>query len=264
MPALVFLDLDNTFWTDDGVPASALEAVRRAQAKGHLVFSNTGRARSGTRPLEVYGFDGQCFSSGSEAYVHGRRIVNEPLGAEASRALCALLDRGEGIVIAEGGESCFVRAYDQATFDMVHDRCAITADPYIDWPDIAEMGDEDHAQVYKYTLWASRATLEAVQDELPPRYLSTIMGQAADYTQRHISKATVLETVRAAVEELRGEVFETIAFGDSGNDVPMLQAADVSVAMGNGCEEAKRVADHVAPHILDDGLLRGFESLGLI
>ena len=52
--------------------------------------------------------------------------------------------------------------------------------------------------------------------------------------------------------------------GDSGNDVPMLRAADVGVAMGNATQEAKAAADFVTTAMDDDGLWNAFKRLGLL
>lgn len=57
-----------------------------------------------------------------------------------------------------------------------------------------------------------------------------------------------------AVAQLLGLGPENVlALGDNGNDVPMLQAAGVSVAMGDGSAEAKAAAGYVttAPHDQD-------------
>ena len=40
---LVFLDLDGTLWTLDGIPESAKKAIALARNNGHKVFANTGR-----------------------------------------------------------------------------------------------------------------------------------------------------------------------------------------------------------------------------
>ena len=42
---------------------------------------------------------------------------------------------------------------------------------------------------------------------------------------------------------------DTVAFGDSGNDVSMLEVAGDGVAMANACPECLAVADHVAPPV---------------
>ena len=45
-----------------------------------------------------------------------------------------------------------------------------------------------------------------------------------------------------------------IAFGDNGNDIPMFLKAGLSICMGNGSDEVKRIADYVTDNIWDDGL----------
>ena len=57
---------------------------------------------------------------------------------------------------------------------------------------------------------------------------------------------------------------QSIAFGDDGNDVEMLQYAGIGVAMGNACPEAKAAADYVTDDILADGLANGLRYFGLI
>ena len=264
MPTAVFLDLDNTFWTERGVPESAIEAVRLAQEHGHRVFSNTGRSRAESRELMCYGLDGRCYAAGAEVFLGEERIFDERLGEETSRVMCAALDVGEGILIAEGGDRCFVRVYDQEQFEQLRSMLAKVNDPFIEHPDIAEMDDADHAQIYKYSLFMRGGVPEDVKARVPEGYIPTTMGDATEFTNRRISKATALETVRAALRERDGVAYRTMAVGDSGNDISMLRAADVSVCMGNGADEAKAVADYVTKHIEEDGLYHAFEHFGLI
>jgi hydroxymethylpyrimidine pyrophosphatase-like HAD family hydrolase len=54
-----------------------------------------------------------------------------------------------------------------------------------------------------------------------------------------------------------------MACGDSDNDLTMLRAADVSVAMGNGNDNAKAAATWVTTDIHDDGLFNAFAHFGL-
>ena len=51
--------------------------------------------------------------------------------------------------------------------------------------------------------------------------------------------------------------------GDSENDLPMLEYADISVAMGNGVKEVKEKADYVTDKIDNDGLYKAFKNLKL-
>src|SRR5699024_12722319 len=63
---LIFLDIDGTFIEPGRMeaPASAVEAVRAAQANGHRVFLCTGRNYRMTSPVLRYGFDGYVSSAG--------------------------------------------------------------------------------------------------------------------------------------------------------------------------------------------------------
>ncbi len=264
MPTIVFLDLDNTFWNDLGVPDSAVEAVGRAQENGNLVFSNTGRARAGTRDLTTYGLDGRCYAAGTEVFLGDEKIVDEPLGTEASRLLCRTLDIGQGILLAEGGDRCFIRAYDQPMFRQLSEMLSRIDDPFIDHPDISQMTDADHAQVYKYSLWVEGGVSDEVKASVPAGFQETSMGAATEFTQVNHSKATALGSVRAHMEHRCGMTYRTLALGDSGNDIPMLRAADVGVCMGNGTEAAKQAADHITEPIDKDGLYLAFERYGLI
>lgn len=264
MPTIAFLDLDNTFWTEDGVPASALDAIAAAQANGHRVFSNTGRSRAGTRDLSPYHLDGRCYAAGSEVFLGDEKIVDEPLGIEASHQLLELLDVGEGILIAEGGDRCFVRAYDQPMLENLRAVLARTNDPFIDHPDISQMTDADHAQVYKYSLWIDGGVPDELKAAIPAGYRETTMGGATEFTQVGHTKATALAAVRTIMEARDGLPYRTMALGDSGNDIPMLVAADIGVCMGNGTDAAKAAADYVTSPIDEDGLWRAFAHFGLI
>lgn len=68
---------------------------------------------------------------------------------------------------------------------------------------------------------------------------------------KHVDKANV---VRELQEKTGIGPDHTIAFGDGLNDLGMLQAAGVSVAMGNAVPEVKRVARYVTDTNVDDGV----------
>lgn len=55
-----------------------------------------------------------------------------------------------------------------------------------------------------------------------------------------------------------------IAFGDAGNDTPFLKPAAIAVAMENGKDDVKSVADIIAPPCKEDGVAKVLEELNLV
>ena len=57
---------------------------------------------------------------------------------------------------------------------------------------------------------------------------------------------------------------EMIAFGDSGNDLEMIKAAGVGVAMGNAEEEVKEAADFVTLPNTENGIVYALQKYGVV
>lgn len=57
---------------------------------------------------------------------------------------------------------------------------------------------------------------------------------------------------------------QAIAFGDARNDIPMLRAAGIGVAMGNADDAVKAAADFVTAADVDDGIGKALRKMGLI
>lgn len=68
---------------------------------------------------------------------------------------------------------------------------------------------------------------------------------------------------RALLEALPERPARVIAFGDSENDLSVLEVADVAVVMGSASERVRAVADIVAPPASECGVARVLEDLGL-
>lgn len=56
---------------------------------------------------------------------------------------------------------------------------------------------------------------------------------------------------------------EIIGIGDGGNDLPLLMACGLKVAMGNAVEDLKTIADYIAPTVEEDGVAHVIEKFVL-
>ena len=70
--------------------------------------------------------------------------------------------------------------------------------------------------------------------------------------------------VRLLAEHFGCSLEDTYGFGDSMNDLEMIQAVGTSVCMENGAEKLKEVSDMVCPSVDEDGLAAAFSELGLV
>ena len=73
------------------------------------------------------------------------------------------------------------------------------------------------------------------------------------------SQATKANGMLAACRILGVDPARTMAIGDSGNDIPMLRAAALGVAMGSAPQEVKDAADTVTASNMEDGAAMAIE-----
>ena len=83
----------------------------------------------------------------------------------------------------------------------------------------------------------------------------------ADFTAKGGNKAKGLREM-AASQHI--DISETMALGDGGNDVPILQAAGIGVAMGNACIDVKKAADYTTSSVDDDGIYNALKYWSII
>lgn len=87
--------------------------------------------------------------------------------------------------------------------------------------------------------------------------------QGADVMEAGCSKADGLRRLARWFGE-KEDLSDTVAFGDSMNDLEVVKEAGTGVAMGNAAKELKEIADYVAPPVSEDGIYRACLHLGLI
>lgn len=57
---------------------------------------------------------------------------------------------------------------------------------------------------------------------------------------------------------------ECIAFGDGGNDIPMLRATGIGIAMGSASDLVKSHADYVTNDVDENGIYNALVHFGVI
>ena len=84
--------------------------------------------------------------------------------------------------------------------------------------------------------------LKKLPEEFPDMTVTTSIPNNVEFNSLRATKGNALTELAAA---LGMDISQTMAFGDDFNDISMLQAAGIGVAMENAAQEVKEAADHV-------------------
>jgi len=251
---LVVADLDGTARSRArGVTEGVRAAVAAAQARGARVCVATGRMWRSAEPwIRSLGADppailyngGQVFDFGAGRIVYERRLPRE-----AARQALAIVRRDPEVqphlylndrVYVERRHP-LTDAYaadDGLTYEVVPAfEPLLDEDPH----KMLIIGAPDRTEALGRAVRRAGVAVHAVQSE--PTYLEILPPG--------ISKGTAL---RAMIEALGIGVEEVIAVGDNWNDLEMIEAAGLGVAMGHAPAGVRARANHVCGTADEEGL----------
>ncbi len=272
---LIFLDIDGTL-TEGGSntpPVSAQRAVKEAREKGHLVYICTGRNYAMLRPLLAYGFDGVVGSAGGYILCRDQVIYDCPMTrGQQDRALEVLRKNGVFCTV-EGRDGSYTddgfkkflakKARKDGNSELLRWREHIEESL-----NIRPMEEYDGEPIYKIVLMCeSERQLAEPREALQEEFHFCIQDADGrgiingELINRAFDKGRGIERV---CRHLGVDVKDTIAFGDSMNDVEMIKTAGLGICMENGSETLKKLADEICPAVAEDGLRKAFEKHGLI
>lgn len=269
---LIFLDIDGTL-TPPGTsvpPESALAAIRQAQALGHKVFLCSGRNLGMQAPVLSYGFDGTVASAGGYVVCGGKVLYDHPMTRSKLAWTLALLDGAGAYYLLETKDAAY--GSEEAVHLMASsrgggseaERWKRAIRENLNIHPLAQRGEEPVYKVFFITRHQERLPV----GELSREFFvcdQNVFSHDGVYRGELIDLAFDKGAGMARIcEHLGMSLADTVAFGDSMNDLAMLKAAGVSVCMENGDEALKAVSGYVCPRVDDDGLAKAFRRLGLI
>lgn len=127
--------------------------------------------------------------------------------------------------------------------------------------DVSRFESEAMTGVYKMEVYSNDAALlKRIKAQLEEKGMSV---SSSFHTNIEITSAGLGKghAVKWLAEYLGASREQVMAFGDNTNDLPMIEAAGVGVAMGNAVQELKQHADLIAPPCAEDGLARMLKDL---
>lgn len=118
--------------------------------------------------------------------------------------------------------------------------------------------DVQKIQLFFHDSHKRLAAIRELEKTFPKLSLTCSQTYNIELNAATANKGNALEIL---CRHLHIDIQNTMAFGDGGNDKPMLLAAGYAVAMANGTDEIKAVADYVTESNDEDGVARAIEKL---
>lgn len=275
MRKAVFIDIDGTLIDDaHAVPASAKAALAKAKANGHLLLFCTGR-NSPEVPSYLWdlGFDGLVGAGGAYVEIDGQVVTDHRIDEDQIRQTTTWLeDRGLPYI----WQTPTVLHTSPGFWEVLTEAWRL-ARGNTDEGDGAFIQQIAPAVQVGVPASASKAvallpadtsvTLADFEDEFSKLYnvipgsMGSTLGASVELVPFGVDKATGL---RDAAEHIGIPLSETVAIGDSANDIEMVAEAGLGIAMGNALPEVFANADCSVASVDEDGLAEALEIAGLL
>ena len=256
---LIALDMDGTlFNTQSQITKENQQAIRAASDRGITVVISTGRPYIGLPKEQLFslGVEYAITTNGAALY----RLMDDALlysDYMSPQQVCPMIEELQKKDIhmdafIDGGCYCVASCRDK--IDLLSMPLSIREyikNTRVFVPDLAAYIRERQLFVQKMTLNFYRQPDgsfllrdDVIQFLSAHSTVSFVCGgyHNIEFTKYGVTKGTGLENL---CKQLQIPLSETMACGDTENDIPILNTAAVAVAMGNATPEVKQIADFV-------------------
>lgn len=227
------------------------QAIRTFVANGNKAFICTGRTLSCIHPkLLELPWTGVVCLAGGYAELEGRIVRNAAINPGLLQRLAPYLEQSGEVIRFEG-------------IDRV---VRMSADAPETYGYARTVGDAvtqlEHYNAYKILMSTPLANRIAQDEELGPLLcLNELELEVTEISPRECTKRAGIKAVLDALGPDHGTVY---GIGDASNDIALMEAVDVGIAMGNAPDFLKEKADYVTDSFDHDGVVTALEHFGLI
>lgn len=253
----IFFDIDGTSYSHKiyDIPPSAKYAFKKLKEAGIHIGICTSRSLEEMRELPegfVDSMDAVVCLAGTQIYMKGQCVNSHFLAEDEIHAVLHLLDEHDITYrwVSADNVNCLNRHDEEIEnrFYMLYRMI----------PDIKPYEGEQLVHLLYYT--HDEALLKQVEAICQTNYHMRI-HYSNEIMPPNINKGHgIIEC--AQLWGIKPD--EIAAFGDGMNDLEMVEAAQIGIAMGNACDELKQAADYVTDHIDQDGIYRACVHFGWI
>lgn len=259
MTKALFFDIDGTLvsFKTHAIPASTVEALKRAKANGVKIYISTGRPFLFINNLSqiVSLIDGYMTNNGAYCFIGNRDVCMHPIAKDDVQRIIEVCQQKQiGCVVV--GKDKIAAIHPEKMEYIMQDMLHVPYKKLVS--SLSEVMQGDVLQVTPFF------TIEQEAEVLPHLHSVASARWYPDFTDITASKANKGEGLVAMAEAEGIAIADTMAFGDGGNDVTILRQAGIGVAMGNAVDDVKATADYVTTSVDDDGIANALKHFGVI
>lgn len=253
---IIFFDIDGTLVNPQTglISQKTFLALRQLQERGIRICISTGRAPSEIPDFGSLRFDAYCTYNGSLCYTDSEVLYSNPIApADVAQVLKNAAGIGRPVSVAvrdrlaaNGWDPDLADYYRLADLELTVD------------PDFDAACQE---AVYQILIGCRKEEHPALVKDAHGVKIAVSWDRAVDVIPASSGKGVAIEKVLA---HFGLDASQAMAFGDSFNDLEMLQTVGVGVAMGNAAAQLKAVADDVCGPVSEDGIYHYCLDHGLI
>lgn len=261
---LIFFDIDGTLLTetkDHCVPESTTKALELLRKNGHVCIINTGRPYAALddviKSIEV---DGYVCGCGTYVSLGTKILLANHIEKDMCYKIVQELDRCKLEWMLEGEKSLY---YSNKPYSTFIGNEALDLDSKIPG-NVHCITEKDYSKI-QFDKFIMALTEESDYEDFYNLFKNelTFINRNGFYelVPKKFSKATGMQFLE---EYLQIPHENTIAVGDSSNDIPMLEYAETGILMGGADTKLYKYATFVTSKITEDGIFNAFKKLKLI
>lgn len=271
----LFFDIDGTLVSRKlGLVPSAKKAIDLTRQKGNKVFLSTGRHLGALFSVQDLEVDGVIYCNGGGIMIDNEIVCIREIPHDICSKTVFQAEEREGRYSLMTSDKLFKNKKEMDFF--IHN--AFFDDRYKDkGPEekIQAFGahpftDYRHEPILKIDIGFDTEEImedfekhmsEDLQLASTAGYHIELGKRSGEITRKGVNKGTAIQQV---VSHFGGSMDDTFGFGDSNNDLEMLQMCHTGIAMGNAFEEIKQIADFITEDTDHDGIYKAMEHFDLI
>lgn len=255
---ILFFDIDGTLvsFRTHVIPQSAVDEIERAHSLGHKVIIATGRPLAiinNLGQLQSRGLiDGYVTMNGAYCCADGVVLYKNCLPHEEAARLAALCEQRSYPCIFVGEHTLTIAGENSTAAQFFGKELKVPPIPATDY----EL-PLSHP-VFQMTPFFTADVQPEAEAMMPDCEFARWHPAFVDITARGCNKALGIDVM---LKHFGLSLDDAIAFGDGGNDAPMLRHAAMGVAMGNASDQVKAAANIVTDSVDDDGIANALKKL---